>query len=74
MADLDLGGARGARAPPPWVPKFFRLHAVFGKIWQNRMLTPLWGVGATPPPTPGKPGTAAASKCQVGVESRMLEN
>ena len=41
----DLGGRRG-RAPPPRAPKFFRFHAVFGKIWQNRMLAPPWGVGA----------------------------
>ena len=40
-AVADLGGARGARAPPPpRVPKFFRFHAVFGKIWQNCMLAP----------------------------------
>ena len=40
----DLGGAQGVRAP--WVSKFFRFHAVFGKIWQNRMLAP--------PPPPGE--------------------
>ena len=26
--------------PPPWGPKFFQFPAVFGKIWQNRMLAP----------------------------------
>ena len=32
--------------------KFFQFHAVFGKIWQNRMLAPTpWGVGA---PSSGK--------------------
>ena len=46
-AVADLGGAQGARAPPR-APKFFRFHAVFGKIWQNRMLAPPLGVGATP--------------------------
>ena len=42
-------GARGTRAPPG--PKFFQFHAVFGKIWQNRMLAPPRGVGA---PSSGK--------------------
>ena len=32
------GGARDIR--PLWGPKFFQFHAVFGKIWQNRMLAP----------------------------------
>ena len=36
MADL-IGGARDV--PPP--SKFFQFHAVFGNIWQNRMLAPL---------------------------------
>ena len=31
------------RTPPG--PKFFQFHAVFGKIWQNRMLMPPRGVG-----------------------------
>ena len=44
VADLR-GGARDAR-PPPGGPKFFQFHVVFGKIWQNRMLTP--------PPSSGK--------------------
>ena len=26
--------------PPPWGSKFFQFHAVFGEIWQNRMLAP----------------------------------
>ena len=30
-------------ARPPWGPKFFQFHAVFGKIWQNRMLAPPLG-------------------------------
>ena len=29
-----------ARTPPPRRSKFFQFHAVFGKIWQNRMLAP----------------------------------
>ena len=36
---------------PLWGPKFFQFHAGFGKIWQNRMLVPPWGVGA---PSSGK--------------------
>ena len=43
------GGARDAR--PPWGPKFFQFHAVFGKFWQNRMLAPPRGVGI---PSSGK--------------------
>ena len=37
----------------PLGSKFFRFHAVFGKIWQNRMLAApyLWRVGA---PTSGE--------------------
>ena len=35
------GGARGTR--PPRGPRFFQFHAVFGKIWQNRMLAPPLG-------------------------------
>ena len=31
LADLG-GGVRDAR--PPWASKFFRFHAVFGKIWR----------------------------------------
>ena len=30
-------------ARPPWGSKFFQFHAVFGKIWQNRMLAPPLG-------------------------------
>ena len=41
------GGFRGAQGacapPPPWAPKFFRFHVVFGKFWQNRMLAPPLG-------------------------------
>ena len=49
---VDLGGREGrAPPPPPWAPKFFRFHAVFGQIWQNRMLAP--------PPPRGNPGSSA---------------
>ena len=55
VADLG-GGAPGAR--PPYGPKFSRFHAVFRKIWQNRMLAPP-PRGLAPPPT-GNPGSAPA--------------
>ena len=45
LADLG-GGVRDAR-PPPWASKFFRFHAVFGKIW--RVHAPPGGF--TPPPS-----------------------
>ena len=53
------GGSKGGpegRAPPPWGPKFFQFHAVFGKIWQNRMLAP--PPGELAPPPRGNPGSA----------------
>ena len=34
----DLRGAQGPVAPPR--SKLFQFHAVFGKIWQNRILVP----------------------------------
>ena len=39
--------------------KFFQFHAVFGKIWQNRMLAP---PGQLAPPPRGNPGSATALK------------
>ena len=36
-AGISIGGSRGGRegrTPPPWASKFFRFHAVFGKIWR----------------------------------------
>ena len=36
-------------ARPPRGSKFFQFHAVFGKIWQNRMLAPPPGELAPPP-------------------------
>ena len=57
MAVADLrGGARDTR--PPWGPKFFQFHAVFGKIWQNLMLAP--PPGELAPPPRGNPGSATA--------------
>ena len=54
MALADLGGGvRDAR--PPWASKFFRFHAVFGKIW--RVHAPPGGF--TPPPREN-PGSATA--------------
>ena len=35
------GGSKGgSRDAPPGDSKFFQFHAVFGKIWQNRILAP----------------------------------
>ena len=51
LADLGGGGVRDAR--PPWASKFFRFHAVFGKIW--RVHAPPGGF--TPPPREN-PGSA----------------
>ena len=33
-------GSKGSARDAPRGPKFFQFHAVFGKIWQNRMLAP----------------------------------
>ena len=52
----SIGGSRGGRegrTPPPWASKFFRFHAVFGKIW--RVHAPPGGF--TPPPREN-PGSA----------------
>ena len=53
VADLRGGGREGC--VPPRGPKFFQFHAVFGKIWQNRMLAP---PGELAPPPRGNPGSA----------------
>ena len=53
VADLR-GGARDAGPPPG--SKFFQFHAVFGKLWQNRMLAP--SPGELAPPPRGNPGSA----------------
>ena len=42
-------------ARPPRGPKFFQFHAVFGKIWQNRMLA---SPGKLAPPPRGNPRSA----------------
>ena len=63
------GGARDAR---PRGRKFFQFHAVFGKIWQNRMLAPPRELA---PPPRGNPGSvtdlyrvfeAISHHCYVG--------
>ena len=45
MFPIRSGGSKGGSRDvcPPWGPKFFQFHAVFGKIWQNRMLVPPLG-------------------------------
>ena len=58
VADHCIGGSRGGvrdARPPPWASKFFRFHAVFGKIW--RVHAPPGGF--TPPPREN-PGSATA--------------
>ena len=69
---VPSGGFRGARGgAPPWASKFFRFHAVFGKIWQNRMLAPPLGSWRPPWENPGS-ATGAREKefmlftCQNG--------
>ena len=54
---LCIGGSRGGvrDARPPWASKFFRFHAVFGKIWRVHAPTG----GFTPPPREN-PGSATA--------------
>ena len=49
---------------PPWGSKFFQFHAVFGKIWQNRMLVP---PGELAPPPQGNPGST------TGVVTALVE-
>ena len=50
-----------ARPPPPGGSKFFQFHAVFGKIWQNRMLAP---PGELAPPLRVNPRSATVM-CQL---------
>ena len=40
MFPIRSGGSTGGQqgCVPPWGPKFFQFHAVFGKIWQNHIL------------------------------------
>ena len=58
-----VAGLRGApRSRPPWGSKFFQFHAVFGKIWQNRMLAPPSGELA--PLSRGNPGSATDGVCE----------
>ena len=49
MSSVSIGGSRGGAwgtHAPPWASKFFRFHAVFGKIW--RVHAPPWRVHAPP--------------------------
>ena len=48
-------GGREGRVPSPPGSKFFQFHAVFGKIWQNRILAP---PGELAPPPRENPGSA----------------
>ena len=47
MSVADLRRREGRATP--WVTKFFQFHAVFGKIWENRMLAPPPGEIMDPP-------------------------
>ena len=47
---------------PPLGSKFFQIHALFGKIWQSRMLAPPLGE-LTPAPR-GNPGPSTANHHQ----------
>ena len=55
----SLADLRGAQGTPPRGPKSFQFHAVFGEIWQNRMLATPCPIGLAPPPQ-GNPGSATA--------------
>ena len=50
------GGSKGGARDAPRVSKFFQFHAVFGNIWQNRMLAP--PIGGWRPLLGGNPGSA----------------
>ena len=45
-SNLDFAVADLRGVPPPYGPKFSQFHAVFRKIWHNRMLAPSHRVGA----------------------------
>ena len=55
VADL-IGGEMNECPPSPRGSKFFKFHAVFGKIWQNRMFGSL--SGGLAPSSRGNPGSA----------------
>ena len=45
-----------------------KFHAVFGKMWQNHILAPPWGVGAPPR---GNPGSATGEIDVLLKKSKM---
>ena len=59
--------------PPPHPPesKFFQFHAVFGKLWENRMLAPYGGL--TPP---SRENHVSANECilQAGSQCRKFRS
>ena len=63
------GSARDAPSPPG--SKFFQLHAVFGKFWQNRMLAP---PGELAPPPRGNPGSATGEAYPLGFLAEPKQN
>ena len=72
----DLGGHEGHA--PPSAPKFFRFHAVFRKIWQNRMLVP--PLGSWCPPPGSAIGNSVVSttdmdqRCQLALTANNKDN
>ena len=66
---VDLGGARDAPfPPPPRATKFFLLHAVFGKNWQNLLLVPPHPSGGLAPPPRGNPGSGQKPKTENNIQ------
>ena len=51
----EITGSRSVVDLPLPECKFFQFHAIFGQIWQNRMLAPSRGLA---PPRAGNPGSA----------------
>ena len=67
---VTIGGSRGAWGThaPPWASKFFRFHAVFGKIW--RVHAPPGGF--TPPPREN-PGSATGYLFQMNCINEIYD-
>ena len=62
LISVDLRGPQGMCASP-WGSKFLQFHAVFGKIWQNRMLAPPPSPTGLALPPRGNPGSATEYWC-----------
>ena len=64
-----IEGRRAGGMRTPLAFKFFRFHAVFRKIWQNRMLVPPRELA----PPWGNPGSATAIYCLHFSPKRLLD-